>query len=236
LPRTADDIGNIFVKAIDPLAGQGEGYIFVFEAIFNFDADGWQGEIVGTTEGEERKLIVTRGADSLFDRADNRFGFYVSCRTSQHSGLAKATPASTPATNFYGQAIVNGFYIGDQTDRIGWHGSCYPPQDSLGYVGTVGTNRTIFGGIVKSGNVNAGDLRQIEEQFFFAQSGCFAFFDDETDFWQEFFSVAQGNEIKEVGVGFGVGSCRLSPGKHEWIVARCPFLPGEGNVCQSEHF
>ncbi len=237
--RPPQHIGNVFVKAIDPLTGQRQGNVFPLKPVFDFQPHGGEREIVRTAQGQERKFVVAGGAHPFNHGIHHRIGIHVPGRARQHSRLAEATAPRATAPDFDFQAIVDGFHVGHQGGGVVGHRVGDAAQDLRGYIWAVGTHRAVRLHGIKLGHIDPRHLGQIQQQGFPAQARLLALLDHQPHFRQHFFPVAEDDQIKKVGVGFWVGGGGLAAREDQrpgGEICALAIAPGQGNPRQIQHF
>ena len=133
---------------------------------------------------------------------------------------------------------MDSFDVGHKADRVGGHRFGDAAQHSLRHVRVVGMHRAVFGHVVKHRHVDTGNLRQVQQQIAAAQTGGFVLLDNQPDFWQQLFAIAERHKVEKLSVGFGVGGGGLSPSENPRVLEAAieSFLPGERHLRQTQHF
>ena len=131
LAGAAEDVGDVLVEAIHPLAGQGEGHVLVGEAIAQLHPDRRQGQVVGAAERKQGKVAVAGALHAGFDRLDHRLRLHIPGRASEHARLAEAAAAGAAAADLHGEPVVHRLDMGHQAHGVVGHGSGGAPQHPL---------------------------------------------------------------------------------------------------------
>ena len=124
------DVGNIGIEAVDPLAGQGEADVVFRQAVAQFDANGGQGQVVGAAERQQGEIGIAGAFHPLLHRFDHRFGFHIPGRAGEHAGLAEAAAAGAAAADFNREAVVHRLNVGHQAHGVMGHRRGRAPQQA----------------------------------------------------------------------------------------------------------
>jgi len=238
----AEDVGNIGIEAVDPLAGQGEADVVFRQAIAQFDANGGQGQVIGTTERQQGEIGIAGAVHALLHRFDHRLGLHIPGGAGEHAGLAEAAATGAAAADFNREAIVNCLDVGHQAHGVVGHRRGRAPQQASWQSGLQGDHADpIRPGSVKGGHVDARHLGKVTQQVGAAEAGGPCFGHHQANLWQQFFTIAEGDEIKEGGEGLRVAGGGGSAGKDQGRRRRvgqgqvAPLGGPQGNAGQIQH-
>ena len=205
LAGAAEHVGDVGVEAIDPLAGQGEGHVFVGEAVAQLHTHRRQGQIIAAAEREQREIAVTGALHARFDRLDHRLGLHIAGGSGEHAGLAEAAAAGAAAADLHGEAVVHRFDVRYQAHGVVGHRRGGAAQDAAGQARLQRLHgHPIGAGGIERGHVDPRHLGQIPQQLAAAEAGSAALGHHQADLGQQLLAIAEGDEIEEGGEGFGV--------------------------------
>ena len=205
LAGAAEHVGDVGVEAIDPLAGQGEGHVFVGEAVAQLHPHRWQGQVIAAAEREQREIAVAGALHAGFDRLDHRLGLHIAGGAGEHAGLAEAAAAGAAAADLHGEAVVHRFDVRHQPHGVVGHRRGGAAQDAAGQTRLQRLHgHPIGAGGIERGHVDPRHLGQIPQQLAAAEAGSAALGHHQADLGQQLLAIAEGDEIEEGGEGFGV--------------------------------
>ncbi|CAI8242496.1 MAG: Uncharacterised protein [Prochlorococcus marinus str. MIT 9313] len=129
LTSTANDVSDIIIKAIDPLAGQLKGHILIRQTISQLHTNRWQSQVIAATERQQRKIAISRSLHTIVHCFNHRLRINIPSWTCEHAGLAKTTTTSTTATNLHLESIMHRFNMWNQTHGVVRHRLGHPSQN-----------------------------------------------------------------------------------------------------------
>ena len=201
-------MGNVFIKAIHPLAGQLKRDVLIRKAVSQLNPHCRQRQIVAAAQGEQREIAVAGLFHPGLHGFDHRFGFHIPSRTRQHPGLAEPTSSRAATANLHRETVMDRFHMGDQPHGVVGHRRRHTPKHPRRNIRVKRlTGDPIGASPVKRRHVNAGNMGQIAQQLRSGQSIGFGLRHHQTDFRQQLLTVTQGDEVEERRVGLWIAGC-----------------------------
>ena len=117
-PRSAQDVRDVFIKAIHPLTRQLERDVLIGEAVAQLNSNRRQCQVVTAAEGQQREIAVAGLSHPGFHRFDHRRGFHNPSGARQHPGLTKATAPRATTTNLHRETVMHRFHMWDKTHGV----------------------------------------------------------------------------------------------------------------------
>ena len=216
LAGTAEDMGDVGVEAIDPLARQGEGDVLVSEPVAQLHPHRRQRQIVAATQRQQREIGVAGAAHALLHRLNHRLGLHIAGGAGEHAGLTEATTAGAAAADLDGEAVVDRFDVGHQPHGVVGHRRGGAPLDAHGQPRLQGLHRHPIGGrAVERGHVDPRHQSQIPQGVRAAQTGGAGLSHHQADLGQQLLAIAEGDEIEEGRERFGIAGGGGPAGKDQ---------------------
>ena len=241
-PRAAKDVGNVFIEAIHPLAGQLKRDVLIRQAVAQLHPHRRQRQIVAAAQGEQREIAVAGLFHAGLHCLDHSFGFHIPSRSRQHSGLAEATTPGATAANLHRETVMHRFHMGHETHGVVGHWRRHTAKNPCRDIRMKRLEGDPIGArSIERRHVNAGNLGQIPQQLRSRQSIRFGLRHHQTDFGQQLLTVTQSDEVEKRGIGLWIAGgggptsenqrrcCRITQGQ----VA--PISGADGHLRQIQH-
>ena len=243
LATSPENVGDVVIKAIHPLAGELQGDVLIRKSVAKLDPDSRQSQIVTAAERQEREVAVTGPLHARFHRLNHGLRLHIPGRAGQHPRLTEtASPRAAPS-DFNREPVMDRLHMGNQPHGVMGHRRRHTSQ---------GAGRQLRVKRLHSDPVNTRGIQgrhvhtrhvgQIPQQTGTGPTRGLGFSDHKTDLGQQLLPIPESDEIKEGGVGLGVAGGRWSASEDQWRRLRVaersvtPITGPQWNPSEIEHF
>ena len=131
LAGAPEDMSDVVIKPIHPLAGQLKRDIAIGKTIAKLYPHSGQRQVIAAAQRQQREVAVTRSLHSRFNRLNHGLRLHVPRWSCQHSRLAKTTASGATTANFHRQSVMHGLHMGNESHRVMGHGRSNTPQQAV---------------------------------------------------------------------------------------------------------
>ena len=216
LARSAEDVGDVLIKPVHPLAGQLQGHVLVRQTVAQLHPHRRQGQVIAAAERQQREVAVAGLFHAVLHGLDHRFRLHIPCRPGEHPGLTEAAATGAAAANLHGEPVVNRFHMRYQPHGVVRHRRRHPAQHPPWQLRMQRLQAdAVVARFVQRRDVNPGNLSQIPQQLGTGQAIGLGLGHHQPDLGQQFLTIPQRDEIKERGIGLGIARGCGASGKDQ---------------------